>query len=258
MTKPPQGKTPLNAISLGELRRQRKRTGLGSVSIVKTLEHGENVPTVHVIDNWLSGNQPYADRAQFELILLAYNAQPSVSDDGTHPDYVAVTDDLRAELRTIHAQSATGYLDVAPQKFTAPQMSHLLSGRTKKLSRAMLEFFRNDARKVPVRRDRRPYPPSPDLEDVGPLPERADRKYRPRVPPKGVEYIEITSDLHEQLHREIARTRVSPRVLIQSLIDCPKGLQVKMVQNWHSGTTLSAEKHYFEYALSEYRKLPSA
>lgn len=251
-------KTPLNATSLGELRRQRKRTGLGSVSIAKTLEHEANAPAPHVIDNWLSGNQPYADIAQFEMVLLAYNAQPSLSEDGTGPDYVAMSDDLREEVRAIHARSASGYLDAAPQKFTPTQMSHLLSGRTKKLSRVMLEFFRNEARSVPARANRRPYPPIPNLDDAGPLPERPTRKYRPRVQPKGVEYIEITPDLHGELHKEIARTRVSPRLLIQSLYDVPKGLRASMVQSWHSGKTQSAEKHYFEYVLSQYQKLPKA
>lgn len=258
MAKQASKKTPLNAISLGELRRQRKRTGLGSASIVKTLKREANAPAPHVIDNWLSGNQRYADLAQFEMVLLAYNAQPSLSEDGTGPDYVAMTDDLRDELRAIHAKSASGYLDAAPQKFTPTQMSHLLSGRTKKLSRVMLEFFRKDALKVSEQSKRRPYPPPPDLDVVGPLPERPIRKYKPRVQPKGVEYIEITPDLHEELHQEIVRTRVCPRLLIQSLYDYPKGLRVSMVQSWHTGKIQSAEKQYFEYVLSQYRKLPNA
>jgi len=258
MGKAPPGKTPLNKISLGELRRQRKRTGLGSVSIVKLIGKEAKPPAPHVIDNWVSGNQPYADARQFELVMTTYMAQASLSSDGTGPDEVAVTDELRDELRVIHARSPSGYLEAAPQKFSASQMSHLLSGRTKRLSRSMLEFFRNDAQNVPEHFTRPEYPPAPDLTDGIEYTERPESKYAPRKPIKGLEYVEITDARHKELHGEVMRTRVSPRLLLKSRLDVPKGLRIATVQYWYSGTIRSAETAYWNYVIEAYGDLPSA
>lgn len=258
MELPDPEKTPLNRVSLDELRRQRERTGLGSHAIVKHFGHTKDAPTPAMIENWLSGNQAFAKRSHYQLVLETYARQPDLGPDGINSSYVAVTDALRAELRQIHCQCASGYLRAAPHRFSASQMTHLLQGRRKKLSMELLQFFRNDARNVKPLPKPAPYPPVPDLGDVGQLPTRPPRKYGRRVLPKGITYIDITAELHTQLHDEIARTRVSPRRLLRSLPDLPDGLNPQMVRNWHSGKIQSAEPHYVEFVMKAYRALPSA
>lgn len=250
-------RTALNSISLSELRRQRKRTGIGSHAIAKHLTSVEGL-TPAMIDNWLSGNQAEARSDHFEAVLMAYIKQPDLSPDGTPQSHVAVSDALRAEIRRIHASAPANYLDHAPQKFSAAQMSHLLSGRTKRLSKDMLKFLREEARTLPERALKPPYPLKPDLDPLGPLPERPKRKYASKSQPNGIVYFDITDARHGALHGEIARTRVSPRALLKSAPKPPKGLTVRMVQNWHSGATQSAEKHLWDWVLAAYGALPSA
>ncbi|MEM7666998.1 MAG: hypothetical protein AAF250_14165 [Pseudomonadota bacterium] len=105
MSNPPLGKTPLNKISLGELRRQRKRTGLGSVSIVKLIGEEAKPPAPHVIDNWVSGNQPFADTRKFELVMMTYMAQPSLARQAACSDSRRSSESSSAPFRAAWAMS---------------------------------------------------------------------------------------------------------------------------------------------------------
>ena len=163
-------KASLNGIALSALKRERLRTGLGSHAVSALFPKKKNAPTPAMIDNWLSGKQKFAKSSHLELVLMTYAKQPDALPDGTKAAYVTMTDALRDEIRQIHGRSASGYLDEAPERFSRAQLSHLMTGRKKTLSRVMLDFFRNQAEKVPEKRHQTPYPPKPDLNTKTSLP----------------------------------------------------------------------------------------
>jgi len=246
----------INSIALSELKRQRLRTGLGSALIVRKLPKDADTPSAAMIEGWVGGQRKFAKPAHLEMVLTAYAQQP---DGKAHNSgvYVTMTDELRQELRVIHGKSASGYLDHAPERVTPAKLSHLLNGRTKKISGALLQWFRKEARSIPPKRLIKRYPPAPDLEDAGLRPLRPERTYKPRSTSGNIIYIEITEALHSNLHDEVSRTRVSTSHLVRSLSDVPRGLSVQMVRSWHTGKIQAAEQRYFEYIMDEYRKLPT-
>jgi hypothetical protein len=255
----------LTAGHLKKIRAEKRRTQVGSIALLKTVDDKPADLKPGLIDGWLSGGIKTAKLSHYDFVLRAYRALPDSCPNAKRPvkdapDRLTVTDIMRKRLRFIHTNAPANYLNEAPGDFTTVMMAHLLSGRAKTIPIDVWHFMEG------TREERSTTVDSmgqimPDLraKDIppAPRPRKGASVYKLRQYP-GTHYVEITDTLYNQLHQELHRTRVSHKRLLNSRNDVPKGLRELTVANWFLGKIYSAEKDYLDFILKCYAALPDA
>lgn len=260
----------LTELLIDRLNAEKRRTGLAANALLANtpdIPHGLKPST---ISSWFAKATKTADLDFFLFAIRAYaRVQDPVANTKRPPagaeDRIRISAEMRQTIRQVHETIPTWVLfgEDAPPGLTPVLMCRLTpkrkSGkrREKTIRKDVWEYLANLAQKRNCKALLRAKL-APDLTRADIAPQRK-RSPKARVPSyAGVEYTPISDALYAHFHAEIRRTLVSPKHLLQTLDDCPKGLDHRMVANWLSGNVQSAERRYLDYLYFHYGLLPDA
>ncbi|MCR9261192.1 MAG: hypothetical protein NXH95_15830 [Pseudomonadaceae bacterium] len=135
---------------------EKRRTNVTPFQLLKGSVQTPDGLNPRIIDQWLNGLKKKAKKHHLAFVLDAYEALPDRDRATAHQlrptsgrpvqrsaDRVKITDEMRAEIRSIHSNSPMGYLKDHPHGLTPTKMCHIVSGRNKTIDRNALEFLRN-------------------------------------------------------------------------------------------------------------------
>ncbi|WP_159807585.1 hypothetical protein [Litoreibacter roseus] len=243
-----------------QLRAEKHRTQSGSITLLKSTQSVPERLSGAIIDGWISGRTRTAQREHLEFVLQAYRALPDGAGGPNKPingakSRVRITNAMRSKLAKIHAVAPSNYLRKASPDLTPVKIAHILSGRNKSISREAWTFFQEMSNRT---LDQANSSTTPDLslDTIEPPRARQPLKNKIRKFVGGIEYVEITEQRYNLLHREVRRTLVSPRNLLKSLTDSPTGFRATTAMGWYWGKLRSAERAHWNYLLERYAELP--
>lgn len=255
-------RTGLTKDILQRLLQEKRRTQCGSVTLLKDAKEVPPGLTPMMVDSWLDGRVKTAAPEHLQFVLDAYAHIPDGEGGPNKPiknaaGRVRITAELRTWIEEVHAQAPKGYLQQAPKGLTQVRMAHILSGRNKTMSREALEHLEGIALTVDDH-DNRVVTPDLAADSIQPPRSRAPLKQRPRTSVAGIEYIEITDELYQDLHAEVRRSLVSPRRLLEDRRDAPEGFEATTAMRWYQGTLRAAERDHWDCLMRLYAALPDA
>lgn len=259
-------KVPLTEVMIEELRFLMEKTGMGVQALFREARNRPPRLSNAMVNGWFSGKTRRVQLEHYEYVL---NRLRRLESEGIRNTRVPFTPEMlnalkRERKRTgISTTRLLSYSEDPPEGLTAAMITNWLMGVSRFVKREHYEFVLDLWKKLP---EVNPHHESvsdtdttmPDLL-LKEIPPPRTRKPAGRIPVyAGVPYAEITDELYQHFHSEIRRTRVSPKQLLQSCTDCPKGLTPSLVSNWLHGKTLSAERRYLDYLYRQYELLPDS
>jgi hypothetical protein len=141
---------------------------------------------------------------------------------------IEITPEIRAELQMHRERTKIGptkllyYRETHPKGLTPAMVSSWLQGEVKSTTHERLLYVLNKWESLP----------SCDFE-----------------------YIEITSDILEQLISYKDKTTIGPKILLSKLENIPAGLNAALINNWLSKGVRSAREDHLAFVLNNWKQL---
>lgn len=125
---------------------EKARTGLGTISVLRSIQPRPKKPSASAVEHWLSGKPQTINAEHYTLILNAWRALPDNAPTKRRPikttsGRIEVSKDMRATLQRLHADAPPRYLRGAPDGFTATKLAHVLNGRDRTMPRSVWDYI---------------------------------------------------------------------------------------------------------------------
>jgi hypothetical protein len=240
---------PITESTRQRLLAEKKRTGLGSLALLRRDPDAPDGLTPAMLDTWLRGSVDRARRSHLEYILRRWKELPdgaSVAKSSAHNirskcPRIVITEEMRQTLiRERERTGATIRFRVRrdpnlPSGLTPALISNWLNGRIRSARPDHWEFVMSWWRSLPdALPGHAPKRRSDDRDGYAPIPETT----------------------LAALRAERTRTGIGPVRLFGRMKVRPDGLNDSMIRAWLAGQTKSARPEHVAFVLEAWRALP--
>lgn len=222
-------RVPITPEILKALENDRKRTGVGSVQLLKD---AKNVPlylTPKHIESWLSGRVKTAPKEHLDYVLEQWSHLPQW-------EFLSVTHEHVQEMKAQFKRSKVGPMALLknipdkPDGLEYYTIEAWLNGRSRTARKDHLNFVMASWSALPA-------------------------AYSVKHVASG--YAEITAAQRERLLALKDKTGLAPNALMRGAKDAPPGLHSNKIKAWMTGSIKTARPEDLDYVFKRWEALPS-